>query len=189
MRISKRNIWSAAGIVAFAAGCHGPLPVNHDEHPKWVEFRDGQEELLSSYAQVDAEEGVYQIPVDRALAMVADDPSLLEPVVEPVKAKPIEEMTLVERGEYHFNNTYVCASCHAFDGSRKVGPPLNDRWGEKALLEGGEEVVFDDEYFRESVWYSRKKIARGYPAAMPVFEGQMSEEDYEAIKAYVKTYQ
>lgn len=106
----------------------------------------------------------------------------------PPKPK-MEDMDLVAQGEYHFNNTYVCNSCHSLEGERKVGPALNGRWGTMAQLESGSSETFDDAYFKESVYQSREKIAKGYPPAMPVFAGVMKDEDYEAIKAYVKTFQ
>lgn len=101
----------------------------------------------------------------------------------------LDDMPLVAQGEYHFNNTYACASCHSLQGERKVGPALNGRWGGIAPIEGGNPVAFDDGYFRESVYNSRAKIAQGYPPAMPVFQGIMKDQHFEAITAYVKTYQ
>ena len=101
----------------------------------------------------------------------------------------LEDLSLVEQGEYHFNQTYACSSCHGLNGERKVGPPLNNRWGQLTGIEGGEQVRFDDAYFRESVYQSRAKIARGYPPAMPIFQGMMEEQHFEAIAAYVKTFQ
>lgn len=177
-----------SAATAFLVACHGPLPMEYDEYQVVTEHEKEQAEILSGYGVVDASSGVYKVPIEQAMRAVAADPSLLAPVVEK-KEVNLEEMTLVQQGEYHFNNTYVCASCHGFEGVRKIGPPLNNRWGKKAEIEGGDPVVFNDAYFKESVWYSRNKISKGYPPAMPVFDGIMTPEHYEAIKAYVKTYQ
>jgi len=172
------------GVVALSCGIPEVSLFPIDDYPEKDAYREEQEKILTGYAKA---EDVYQVPVDKALAMVASDPSMLDPLVE--LSNDLSEMTLAEKGKRHFEITYACAACHGFEGQRKVGPHLNNRWGGEAPLEGGEVVAFNDAYFKESVLYSNKKIARGYPAAMPVFEAQMSEEDFEAIKAYVMTYQ
>ncbi|MGF1508112.1 MAG: c-type cytochrome [Myxococcota bacterium] len=156
------------------------------QDPEWLAHQQEQAGIVETYDKLD--EGQYRVPVNVALKRVAQDPALLEPVFEQ-KTVDLESMTVVERGEYHFVNTFVCASCHSLEGQRKVGPPLNNRWGGEAPLEGGEVVAFNDAYFRESVLYSTKKVARGYPPAMPVFANTMSESQYEEIKAYIETYQ
>lgn len=179
------------GVATLASGCwldfRNRVTLQYEEHEATIAWKAEQKELLASYDVVDAEAGTYQIPVRAAMAMIAKDPGLLEPVIE--LKTDLSGMSLAQKGEQHFKITYACAGCHSLEGARLVGPALNKRWGGKALLEGDEEVAFDDAYFRESVFYSRKKIARGYPAAMPVFDGIMSEEDYEAIKAFIMTYQ
>jgi len=180
-----RMLAPALLITACYEGGHPQFDIN--QYPELEEYRQKEQEILTSYAVVDQANGVYRIPVGVALEQVAKDASLIEPVVE-VK-DDLEEMTLAERGEYHFVQTYACSACHALDGSRKVGPPLNNRWGGEAPLENGEVVTFNDAYFTESVLYSNKKIARGYPAAMPVFEGRMTDEQLEAIRAYLAEYQ
>lgn len=187
---------AAAGAVLALSGCEAReeawrsyrqrIPHEYEEHTETLKWKEEQEALLEQYAKADDAE-TYQIPVSVAIQAVAKDPELLAPVVE--LKTDLSGMSLAQKGEQHFKITYACAGCHSMEGNRLVGPALNNRWGDKALLEGGEEVVFDDEYFKESVLYSRKKIARGYPPAMPVFNEIMPEEDYEAIKAYVMTYQ
>ncbi|MEL6190363.1 MAG: cytochrome c [Myxococcota bacterium] len=184
--------WLALTAVAvMASGCwldfRKRVTLSYEEHEETYAWKAEQKGLLASYDVVDAEAGTYQIPVAAAIAMVAKDPGLLEPVIE--LQTDLSGMSLVQKGEQHFKITYACAGCHSMEGARLVGPALNKRWGGQALLEGDEQVAFDETYFRESVFYSRNKIARGYPPAMPVFDGIMSEEDYEAIKAYVMTYQ
>lgn len=178
------------GVTALVglASCEGAHP--HFDITEYQELEDylaEEREMISSYSVVDESNGIYRIPVDRAIELVGEDPGLLAPVVE-VK-DDLEEMTLAEKGEYHFKQTYACSACHSLEGQKMVGPPLNNRWGKEAPLEGGDAVTFDDEYFRESVLYSTKKIAQGYQPVMPQFAGQMSDEDYEAIKAYIEQYQ
>ncbi len=195
MNIAKLNrrrssVFGLRHVAALLVGlgavqCKKAEPT-YEPYPDQVAHDTKQKEMLASYSVTNQDKGLYQVPVDVALDLVASDADLLDPVV---KLKSLEEMNEVERGQYHFQNTYACAACHGFEGEKKVGPALNARWGKAALLEGGEEVVFNDEYFKESVLYSTKKIARGYQPVMPVFAGQMTDEHLAEITAYIKTYQ
>ncbi|MEM6369680.1 MAG: cytochrome c [Myxococcota bacterium] len=186
MKFSPPQTLALVSLAALAA-CGIPdvslFPI--DPWPEKDAYLENQKTALTGYDRVE-ETKKYRIPVKDALAMVAKDADGLKPLVR--LKTDFSEMTQVERGERHFNITYACAGCHGFNGQRKVGPHLNKRWGGEAPLEGGTVVAFNDEYFKESVLYSTKKIARGYPAAMPYFAELMSEEDYEDIKAYVMTY-
>jgi mono/diheme cytochrome c family protein len=180
----------AAGIAL--AGCN-PFAIPEvdlyaePQHPELLAHLEEQTQIVDQYGVIDESAGVYRVPVDKAIARVAADPNLLEPLVE--LKSDLSEMTVVQQGEYHFVNTYACGACHSLQGERKVGPHLNNRWGGEAPIEGGEVLAFNDAYFKESVYYSQAKIARGYPAAMPVFAGQMEDEHFEAIKAYLLTFQ
>lgn len=165
------------------------VTLEFEEHDETINWKNQEKAALEKYAKAE-EEGRYQVPVSVAMQNVAKDPSLLEPLIE--LKTDLSGMTLAQQGEQYFKIKYACAGCHSMQGQRLVGPALNNRWGTVALLEGDEEVPFNDEYFKESVLYSRKKIARGYPPAMPQFRGGelvISDEEYEAIKAYVMTYQ
>lgn len=185
----RPELFLSAAVAAFAvSACEGAHPdFDIRSYPELEEYLAKERETLESYAAVDQAAGVYRIPVSRAMELVANDASLLGPVVE-VKSN-LEEMTLAQQGEYHFNQTYACGACHAVDGSQRVGPALNNRWGGEAPLEGGEVVTFNDEYFKESVLYSTKKIARGYQPVMPQFAEQMTDEHLQAIMAYLEQYQ
>lgn len=179
-------------VAGLATGCsweefHKKVSMDFEEHTETIEWKKSEKAKLETYDVVDEGNGVYQVPVRVAMEMLVDDPALLAPVIE--IEEDLSGMSLVQQGEQHFKITYACAGCHSLEGNRLVGPPLNNRWGGEAPLESGEVVAFDDAYFRESVWYSREKIARGYPPAMPVFAETMTEEHYEAIVAYVKQFQ
>jgi len=186
MKFFPSKTLSVATLGAIAA-CGIPdvslFPI--ESYPDKEAYLEEQKAALTGYGQVE-ETKKYRVPVDDALAMVAKDGDGLKPLVK--LKTDLSEMTQLERGERHFNITYACAGCHGFNGQRKVGPHLNNRWGGEAPLEGGEVVDFDDGYFKESVLYSKKKIARGYPAVMPYFADSMSEKDFQDIMAYVKSY-
>ena len=79
-----------------------------------------------------------------------------------------------------------CVTCHdGREGAR--GPKLAGGFGTEVPLEDGRVVLFDENYFRESVLNPTAKISRGYKPVMPTFEGQVSEEQLLQLLAYVKS--
>lgn len=149
------------------------------------EIRARDEKILSSYDVVDAERGVYQIPIDAAMNLVASDAERLAPLV----ASLVETADLPpeQRGKVLFENKYACAACHMLDGSVKIGPALNGRWGGEVKLADGSSVPFDDAYFRESVLNPTAKISAGFQPLMPPFQGQIDDEQLDQLMAYLKS--
>jgi cytochrome c oxidase subunit 2 len=80
-----------------------------------------------------------------------------------------------------------CLGCHTTDGSRGVGPTWKGLYGSRVEITGGGTVTADEVYLRESILNPGAKIVKGFPDAMPSFEGQIGEEDLPAILAYIKT--
>lgn len=85
-----------------------------------------------------------------------------------------------------------CNSCHRGDGEQSRGPPLERMLTRPVQLVGGESIVADDDYIRESILKPNAKVVAGYSAPggvsiMPTFEGQISEEGLLAITAYIKS--
>jgi len=78
---------------------------------------------------------------------------------------------------------YACITCH---GTGK-GPPFVDLFGSSVKLQDGKTVVVDNAYLRESILFPSEKIAAGYPAIMPTFKGQLSEEQVLQLVAYIKS--
>ena len=54
-------------------------------------------------------------------------------------------------------------------------------------LAGGQTVVADETYIRESILRPAKKQVAGYQQIMPTYEGQISEEGVMHLIAYIKT--
>ena len=54
-------------------------------------------------------------------------------------------------------------------------------------LADGRTVVADDNYLRESIMNSQAKVVKGFPPLMPVFQGQISEENVLQLIAYIKS--
>jgi cytochrome c oxidase subunit II len=79
-----------------------------------------------------------------------------------------------------------CVTCHRNDGQGR-GPNLQGLFGKQVLLEGGRTVTADENYIRESILDPGAKIVNGYKPVMPTFQGLVSEEQLNALVAYVKS--
>jgi len=95
------------------------------------------------------------------------------------------EHTPVETGKQLFTQ-FDCASCHE-SGERRRCPTLGGLYGTQVELESGQKVLFDESYVRESVLDPNAKVAKGFPAVMPSFRGQVSEEQMLDLIAYIKS--
>lgn len=93
-----------------------------------------------------------------------------------------------EAGALVFKNN-ACNSCHNITDQKLIGPGLKGLLSGKMerAFESGETMIADENYVRESIIYSKKKIVKGYPPVMPSYEGQISEEELSQLIAYLKT--
>ncbi|MEO8359531.1 MAG: cytochrome c oxidase subunit II [Vicinamibacteria bacterium] len=78
-----------------------------------------------------------------------------------------------------------CVSCHR-NGPTQRGPALGGLYGKTVELKGGGTAVADDSYIRESIVNPTAKIVNGFEPLMPVYLGQLSEEQVNALLAYVR---
>ncbi|MDZ4725936.1 MAG: cytochrome c oxidase subunit II [Leptospira sp.] len=81
----------------------------------------------------------------------------------------------------------ACASCHSIDGSKIVGPTMKGLYGNNRKFADGSTAKADDNYLRESILVSSAKIVEGFPPAMPLFQGQLNDEEIENLIEYIKT--
>ena len=79
-----------------------------------------------------------------------------------------------------------CATCHRFDTQGR-GPNLTGVFGKPVLLEDGRTVTADENYVRESILQPAAKVVSGFKPVMPTFQGLVSEEQLNALVAYVKS--
>lgn len=79
-----------------------------------------------------------------------------------------------------------CITCHRSDTQGR-GPNLAGVFGKPVLLEDGRTVIADDNYVRESILEPAAKIVKGFKPVMPTFQGQISDEQLNALVAYVKS--
>ncbi len=79
-----------------------------------------------------------------------------------------------------------CSTCHRSDTQGR-GPNLVGLFGKAVQLEDGRTVMADENYLRESILSPGEKVVRGFKPIMPVFQGLVSEEQLNALVAYVKS--
>ena len=95
-------------------------------------------------------------------------------------------LSLAEQGAVLYK-TKTCNTCHTINGSALIGPSFKGVWGKQSELVDGSKVSVDENYIRESMMDPMKKIVKGFPPAMPTFRGMLSDEDVNALIAYIKT--
>ena len=79
-----------------------------------------------------------------------------------------------------------CATCHRSDTQGR-GPNLQGVFGRPVQLEDGRTVTADENYVRESILDPGAKVVKGFKPVMPTFQGLVSEEQLNALVAYVKS--
>lgn len=115
-------------------------------------------------------------------------PTTEQPAQPPAQS---EEAQLIERGQ-NLALSIGCTACHSADGATLVGPTWKGLYGstvEVVLADGTETtVIADDAYLRESILDPNAKITKGFQAnLMPIYQGQLNEDDITAIIAYIKS--
>jgi cytochrome c oxidase subunit 2 len=78
-----------------------------------------------------------------------------------------------------------CSGCHE-PGSTVHAPGLQGLFGRTVHLQDGRSIVADENYVRDSILLPRKDVVAGFDPVMPSFAGQVSEEDIQALIAYLR---
>jgi cytochrome c oxidase subunit II len=79
-----------------------------------------------------------------------------------------------------------CATCHRSDSSGR-GPNLQGVFGKPVALEDGRTVMADENYIRGCILDPGARRVKGFQPIMPTFQGLVSEEQVNALVAYVKS--
>jgi cytochrome c oxidase subunit 2 len=79
-----------------------------------------------------------------------------------------------------------CSGCHAAR-STVHAPLLDGLLGKRVHLEDGRTLVADENYVRDSILAPDKDIVAGFAPVMPSYAGQLSEEQIEALIAYLRS--
>jgi cytochrome c oxidase subunit 2 len=96
------------------------------------------------------------------------------------------EGSLSAAGEKLFSQL-GCPTCHMGAETRERGPDLRGLFGKEVTLQGGEVVVADESYLRESILDPRKRVVAGYQPLMPTYVAQLNEEKIIQLIAYIKS--
>lgn len=86
----------------------------------------------------------------------------------------------------------ACPTCHLQPGDGPTGvipraPALEGLFGNQVALASGRTVMADETYIRESIINPQAKVVAGWQPIMPTFKGQVTEEQLNALVAYVKS--
>lgn len=98
----------------------------------------------------------------------------------------VSGQTPVEEGKDLFTNKLGCASCHA-GGPQQRGAKLENVYNTDVHLVGGGVVKADDNYIRNSILNPASQVVEGFQPIMPTFKGQVTEEQLNALVAYIKS--
>lgn len=94
--------------------------------------------------------------------------------------------TPIEQGKDLFENKLGCASCHA-GGPDQRGAKLEGIFNKEVNLVGGQKVIANEEYIRNSILNPSGQVVEGYQPIMPTFKGQVTEEQLVSLVAYIKS--
>ena len=78
-----------------------------------------------------------------------------------------------------------CNNCHGAEDTLHA-PSLYGIYGKRRVFADGTSLIADEEYLRSSILRPYDHITQGYGQTMPVYEGQLTEEDVINLTAYIK---
>ena len=79
-----------------------------------------------------------------------------------------------------------CVTCHRSD-SQGRGPNLQGVFGKPVQLEDGRTVTADENYLRQCILDPGSRRVKGFQPIMPTFQGLVTEEQVNALVAYIKS--
>ena len=97
------------------------------------------------------------------------------------------EKPALENGQRLFS--MQCSGCHAITAEKKTGPGFAGIWGKQETMDNGQQILVDDNYFRESLLEPGKNVVAGFsrPTQMTSFQGKLSDEQIRWLRVYVKS--
>jgi len=154
--------------------------VEPEQYRKWQKMWEWEKQLgLSPTSEATAaEKGTAPSPT--GLSSAATAPAGTKPAETTAMASP------VERGQKLFKEK-GCNACHTVTGEKLVGPSLKGIFGHEIELEGGQKVLVDENYIRETIVDPNRKIVKGYQPLMPTFKGTLSDDEINSLVAYIKS--
>lgn len=171
---------------------NGELPPIQDEADApggLVALRATQTARLQEYAWINPETGVVAIPIERAMQVIAEEglPDFAGRAGAPPEAVetpgPTDQADLAQAGAQVFQD-FGCNGCHQ-ETDTATAPGLQGIYGTERVMESGETAIADEEYLREAILVPHARVVQGYQNIMPSFEGRLSEDQLEALLAYI----
>ncbi|MCC7146282.1 MAG: cytochrome c oxidase subunit II [Phycisphaeraceae bacterium] len=80
-----------------------------------------------------------------------------------------------------------CTQCHSADGSANTGPTFKNLFGHEVMLTGGQKIVVDEEYIRESILNPSAKVVAGFENVMPPYQGRIKDLEITAMIEWLKS--
>jgi len=96
----------------------------------------------------------------------------------------VAPMSMAQAGAKIYNKE-GCNNCHGAEDSLHA-PTLYGIYGKRRQFSDGTSLIADEEYLRSSILRPYDHLTAGYGQTMPVYEGQLSEEDVLDLTAYIK---
>jgi cytochrome c oxidase subunit 2 len=93
-------------------------------------------------------------------------------------------LTLEQAGEKLYKQL-ACNNCHGSQDNMRA-PSLYGLLGKPRKFANGTSEIATESYIRESILRPHNKISNGYSNTMPVYDGQINEEDVLKLMAYIK---
>jgi cytochrome c oxidase subunit 2 len=103
--------------------------------------------------------------------------------VESLAKNNSEVLSVLAQSGKEIAQTGGCLACHDFTDN-PIGPTWKGLFGKLQYLVGGQEVLVDDAYLKESIVDPTAKVVRGYAPIMPV--KQLDDLAVNALIAYIK---
>ena len=98
----------------------------------------------------------------------------------------VSSLPPVELGEKIYKQK-GCNACHSIDGSVVIGPSFKGLFGRTGVLEDGRSYTANENYIISSIYEPQEEIVEGFQPVMPSFKGILSENEVDALIAYIKT--
>lgn len=97
--------------------------------------------------------------------------------------------SLIELGKELYSSK-TCSACHSDDNSVRIGPSFKGLFAKDEEMTDGQMIKIDEVYLRDSMMDPNKHVVKGFaPGSMPVFKGQLSDEDVNALVTFIKSLQ
>jgi mono/diheme cytochrome c family protein len=154
--------------------------------PAWAESEGGP---LNPQQVQDVITLIHTGAWDTVTELVMKSTGGVEPTIPPAPTVAGGTPTdpLAAQGQQIYSQS--CAACHTIDGSTGTGPSWKGLYGHDVQLESGDTVTADDAYIHESILDPTAKVVKGFQPIMPSFQGQLTDDQINALIAYMKTLQ